>query len=207
MSLTKKFTGDYGITSIGTQGNVNLTALAVNIHGALNVIGQATYTQVGQSAVTDNFITLNAGLPPDTVPSFDAGISVNRGSFANVEIRWHELTGTWQITNDGTTYSNIASLTPANTILELDPSPKLGGNLNTVSREIYSSTSNVIRFTDNIAIKTTTVAPDPLIGNTIVYAQSVGSGNAGLYVANPGQSLQKQELITKNRALAFALFM
>lgn len=207
MSLNKRFTGDYNITST-TSGNVNFTGSALNVYGNLNVTGTTSQTFVSNSAVNTNFIVLNDG--HSGAPYLNAGIIVNRGSGANVELMYNETINTWQITNDGVTYGNItinyANIPFLNNVSG-DTNPTISGNLNVQSYQIYSNTSPVVSFTSNIAINQTTTAPASISGNTIVYAQTPGAGNAGLYVTNSGQTQQQQELITKNKAIAYALFM
>jgi copper(I)-binding protein len=85
--------------------------------------------------------------------------------------------------------------------------PTISGNLNVQNYQIYSNVSPVVSFTSNIAINQTTTAPTSITGNTVVYAQTPGAGNTGLYVTNSNQTQQQQELITKNKAIAYALFM
>lgn len=207
MSLNKRFTGDYNITST-TSGNVNFTGSALNVYGNLNVTGTTSQTFVSNSAVNTNFIVLNDG--HSGAPYLNAGIIVNRGSGANVELMYNETVNTWQITNDGVTYGNVtinyANIPFLNNVSG-DTNPTISGNLNVQSYQIYSNTSPVVSFTSNIAINQTTTAPTSISGNTIVYAQTPGAGNAGLYVTNSGQTQQQQELITKNKAIAYALFM
>lgn len=207
MSLNKRFTGDYNITST-TSGNVNFTGSALNVYGNLNVTGTTSQTFVSNSAVNTNFITLNDG--HSGAPYLNAGIIVNRGSGANVELMYNETINTWQITNDGVTYGNVTinyANVPFLNNVSGDTNPTISGNLNVQSYQIYSNTSPVVSFTSNIAINQTTTAPTSISGNTIVYAQTPGAGNAGLYVTNSGQTQQQQELITKNKAIAYALFM
>lgn len=207
MSLTKRFTGDYNITSTNS-GNVVVTGYALNIIGNLNVAGSTTQTTIANATVHTNYLVLNDG--HDGAPYLDAGIVINRGSSANVELTYNEAFSTWRLTNDGSTYGNIAvnfAPTPFLNNIAGDFSPTLSGNLNTQTYQIYSNASPVVSFTSNIAINQTAVAPTSISGNTVVYAQAPGGGNAGLYVTNSNQTQQQQELITKNKAIAYALFM
>ena len=57
--------------------------------------------------VEDNIIVLNSGVTGE--PSLNSGISIERGTSANAEIRWNETTDTWQISSDSNNYSNVAS--------------------------------------------------------------------------------------------------
>ena len=40
-------------------------------------------------------------------PTQNAGIEVERGTATNVALRWNETTDLWQLTADGSTYSDI----------------------------------------------------------------------------------------------------
>jgi hypothetical protein len=207
MSLNKRFTGDFNITST-TSGNVNFTGTAMNIIGNLNVTGVTSQTFVTNSAINTNFITLNDG--HSGAPYLNAGIIVNRGTGANVELMYNETLNEWQATNDGVTYGNLTinySGTPFLNNVSGDMNPTISGNLNVQNYQIYSNVSPVVSFTSNIAINQTTTAPASITGNTVVYAQTPGAGNTGLYVTNSNQTQQQQELITKNKAIAYALFM
>ena len=207
MSVTKRFTGDYSIASTN-GGNVNITSNSINIVGNLVVTGTTTQTTVANATVHTNYLVLNDG--HDGAPYLDAGIVINRGVQANVELAYNEAFGTWRLTNDGVTYGNVAvnfAATPFLNNISGDFRPTLSGNLNVMNYQIYSNTSPVVSFTTNLAINQTTVAPLSVAGNTVIYAQSVGPGNAGLYVTSSSQTRQQQELITKNKAIAYALFM
>lgn len=207
MSLTKRFTGDYSITSTN-NGNIIVTGQSLNVYGNLNVIGTTTQSFVANSSINNNFITLNDN--HTGAPYLNAGIIVNRGSGANVELVYNETINQWQLTNDGSAYGNVAvnfAPTPFLNNIAGDTSPTLNGNLNVQTYQIYSNVSPVVTFTTNVAISQTAVAPTATSGNTVVYAQAPGGGNAGLYVTNSGQTQTQQELITKNKAIAYALFM
>ena len=77
------------------------------VSGNLTVSGNTTTLNTETLLIEDNQIVLNSGHTGE--PSTNAGIMVERGSSNDVEIRWNETTDKWQITNDGTTYSNIAT--------------------------------------------------------------------------------------------------
>jgi hypothetical protein len=79
------------------------------ITGNLTVTGVTTYANTTTVNLGDNIITLNADIPQASAPSENAGIEVDRGSSANVQLIWNESTDKWTFTNDGTNYSNIGS--------------------------------------------------------------------------------------------------
>ena len=85
----------------------DLTAGDVVISGNLTVSGTRTLVNSTDLNVNDAIITLASG--QTGTPSQDSGIEVERGSSANVAIKWNETTDKWTFTNDGSTYSNIAA--------------------------------------------------------------------------------------------------
>lgn len=102
-------------TTITTDNGADLTlgdgsGVDVIIAGDLTVQGTTTSVNSTTVEIGDNIIVLNkdeAG-----TPSAHAGIEVERGTSANVSLRWNETTDLWQTTVDGTNYSNL--LTVAN---------------------------------------------------------------------------------------------
>lgn len=79
----------------------------VVIRGNLQVDGTTTTVNSATLSVADNEITLNDDVTG--TPSQNAGIEVERGTAANVKIRWNEDADKWQFTNDGTNYSNLGA--------------------------------------------------------------------------------------------------
>ena len=77
------------------------------VTGTLTVSGSATYVNTEILTVDDNVIVLNNN--QTGAPSQNAGIEVERGDANNVQIRWNETSDSWEITEDGTTYRNIAA--------------------------------------------------------------------------------------------------
>ena len=79
----------------------------VVVTGNLTVNGTTTTLNTETLTVDDNIIVLNnneAG-----TPSQNAGIEVERGTSANVSLRWNETTDKWQFTNDGITYTDLGA--------------------------------------------------------------------------------------------------
>jgi len=88
--------------------NISFSGQSVTITGNLIVQGTTTQTTTSSSNVESAFMILNAGL--DGTPSNDAGIKVNRGNQANVEIRFNETGNKFEFTNDGTTFNELGSV-------------------------------------------------------------------------------------------------
>ncbi len=94
----------------------NLTAVNGTITGNLTVSGTTTYINTTQLNIGDNIVSLNADLPSNTAPTENAGISVNRGSSANVELIWDESVDRWSVGNT-TFYANNISTTYVNGVV------------------------------------------------------------------------------------------
>ena len=98
-------TGDNSNLTLGDGTNVD-----VIIAGDLTVQGTTTTIESNTLSVGDNIIVLNND--ETAAPTQNAGIEVERGTSANVSLRWNETSDKWQTTVDGTNYSNL--LTVAN---------------------------------------------------------------------------------------------
>ena len=109
--------GDLTIDSAGGTVTIddNLT-----VTGNLTVSGTTTSINTETLTVDDNTIVLNNNATG--APSANAGIEVERGSSTNVELRWNETSDKWEITENGSTYSDIATVSyvDAQTINTLD---------------------------------------------------------------------------------------
>ena len=88
------------------------------ITGDLTVSGNLVVNGNSEIFFDANIITLNSALPQTSAPSENAGFEVNRGSAANVSLLWNEVQDRWVISNDGTIYQNIGSVTTAFTTLK-----------------------------------------------------------------------------------------
>ena len=87
------------ITSGGSIGIGNSSPTTI-----LDVTGTVTATAFNSTGTT---ITLNSATSGS--PTNNAVIKVERGSSADVDIRWNETKGVWQFTNDGSDYQEIGS--------------------------------------------------------------------------------------------------
>jgi len=78
---------------------------AMIINGDLTVSGTTTYLNTETLTVDDNIIVLNNNATG--TPSENSGIQVNRGSSADVTLRWNETSDIWEFSNDGSSYQPI----------------------------------------------------------------------------------------------------
>ncbi|NQT35039.1 hypothetical protein HQ587_07610, partial [bacterium] len=80
----------------------------LTVSGDLTINGTTTSIDTVNLEIEDNVVLLNKnqiGTPPTTLRS---GIEVERGDADNVKIQYNELTDKWEITEDGTTFHDIA---------------------------------------------------------------------------------------------------
>jgi len=87
-----------------TTGGLTTTGNVV-VGGDLTVNGTVTTIDTVELKVSDNIITLNNDVIG--TPTENAGMEVERGTSANVDVIWNEANDRWTFTNDGTTHYNI----------------------------------------------------------------------------------------------------
>jgi hypothetical protein len=122
--LDDQTTGDYVATIVGTEGQIDVSpnsghnaAVTISlpddveivgnlqVGGNLNVIGTVNSVNTTQINIEDNKVKLNSNFTGS--PTTDAGITVERGTEADVEILWDEASDKWTLTNDGSNYHDI----------------------------------------------------------------------------------------------------
>jgi len=91
--------------TIGLPNDVTITN-NLTVGGNLNVTGTINSVSTTQVNIVDNKINLNTDFTGS--PTADAGIRIERGDGADVEVLWNETTDNWTLTNDGTNYHAIA---------------------------------------------------------------------------------------------------
>ena len=102
--------GETAAITIGLPDDVTITN-NLTVGGNLNVTGTINSVNTTQVNIVDNKINLNTDFTG--TPTVDAGVRVERGTSADVEILWRESAGsnqsatTWGLTNDGTNYHSI----------------------------------------------------------------------------------------------------
>lgn len=205
MAVVKNLNTDYTITNKATPlANVFVATHTLFVNGNLLVGGNTTQVTKTDLTVTDNLIVLNAGETGAGVTLGTAGLEVDRGLAANVQLIYNETYGKWSLTNDGATYANIATSSGAGAVSIIsDPQPQLGGNLDVLGRTIFSSNSSYVPIDNNLSIKTESVIPAAVTGYVVVFAQNTVAGGSGLYVANNGSS--KEELVTKKQSVGYSI--
>ena len=97
------------VVTSGTQtvGGNKTFSNDIVVSGNLTVSGTTTTINTETLLLEDNIITLNSGT--SGAPSQNSGLTVDRGSSADVFLQFNETSDTWQFTNDGSTYINFAT--------------------------------------------------------------------------------------------------
>ena len=106
--------------------------------GNLTVSGSQTIINTTVASLADNIIELNRDA--SGTPSEDAGLTVNRGSSADVTLQWDESGDTWQFTNDGSTYQDMLTDSSARALISVSDA---GGD----GSMAYNSSTGVLTYT------------------------------------------------------------
>jgi hypothetical protein len=185
-------------SSISTTGTLSVTSNAsfsnnVTISGNLIVSGTTTYVNTATLNVADNIVTLNADVSGATAPTENAGIEVNRGSSANVSVRWNETSDIWDLSEDGSNFYQIvnrnqsANATYAGIITVLDSvtntSITIAASANSVKR-VFDSAANA----SNISSGTLATARLPATANVSTQVNVGANVNVSTTLINVGNS-------------------
>ena len=81
----------------------------VIFNGDFTVNGTTSTVNTETIYLEDNIITLNYGT--SGAPTENAGLTVDRGTSADVNIQWNETSDQWEFTTDGSAYTKIAETT------------------------------------------------------------------------------------------------
>jgi hypothetical protein len=115
----------------------NGTDIIINANFVVN--GTTTTVNTETVLLADNIITLNSNYTGSN-PTENAGIEVERGTLANVSLRWNETTDRWELTRNGTTFYNITTSEDSPNVVAGDGiDVSIVGNQVTVSHEDTST--------------------------------------------------------------------
>jgi hypothetical protein len=216
MSTNKLISGDYNITSVNSGDNVVVTTNTLKVVGNLDVVGNVTYIESTNTTIVDPFITV-AGNNTGNVSTAlfkQQGLVAQISSSQYAGLRFDNPSGTWQISPDVagngapiTAYQPIA--TSANTLLpgggQYSIQYNAGGTaLGGSDSFLYTPTNNGITITAPFAYGNLGATPTPVANSVVVYANTQSIGGTGLYVKS---NFADDELISKTRAFAYALFL
>lgn len=132
----------------------------VVIAGNLTVNGTTTTVNSNTVEIGDAIITLNSD--ETGAPSQNAGIEVERGTSANVFLRWNEATDEWEITEDGSNYYSILTSNDAITISDGSTTQdvNMGETLTFTDGtdiDVVVSATNTLTVNHNVAGANTTI--------------------------------------------------
>lgn len=214
MSSTKRVNGDY-----------NIHATAVIIHGNLSVMGNTSAIDSTVTQIQDNIILLNDGEQGDGVTLGFSGLEIDRGpNFSSVFWRWNEAT----LSFEGYSYNenvvgddlvpvsaadpiydnnvvtlgyltNVAAAGPGGNTTEVqfkDDTGALGGNPAFVFDKTTGTASH-----GNLSLTSSTY-PSPISDHTVLYSGTPGGGGTGLYFVN---NSNRDEVISKTKAFVLSL--
>ena len=146
---------------------------ALTVGGNLTVNGTQTIINSNTLQIGDSQVLLNKD--ETGTPSQNAGINVERGTSANVLLRWNETNEKWEFTNDGTTYQNIPTTNTTYGVSAVDGDPnkkkiRLSGvNPSTTDDVILAGGTGITLTRSTNEITITNSAPD----TDTTYSQSV----------------------------------
>ena len=184
VDLGTQTTGNYIATIAGTANEIEVTGSGsetaavtiglpndvtisnnLNVGGNLNVTGTINSVNTTQVNIVDNVINLNTDFTGD--PTVDAGIRVERGNSADVQLRWAETPDQWEVTNDGTNYHAITrkftQVVGDGSLTQIPVTHNLGSR--TVVVNVYDSATydtvecDVVRTSTTVVTLGFTVAP------------------------------------------------
>ena len=184
-----------GTVTVSVDGSTALTVSATGVTVAGNFTVQGTTTTVESNTISlaDNIITLNSDATG--TPTQNAGLEVERGDDANVQIRWNEGSDIWTFTNDGATYYPMAvntdGLAEGSTNLYHTTARARGAlSATTATGVSYNSTTGAISLgsipnsslsNNSITINGSSVA---LGGTRTLGTDDVAEGSTNLYFSN-----------------------
>ena len=90
MSVTKRISGTYTLSSVNATDQMYINTSTITVSGNLVVLGNTTNVNSNSISVGDQYITLVSNLSQSTAPTLNAGLTINRGSSANVWLIWNE---------------------------------------------------------------------------------------------------------------------
>jgi len=162
-----------GAITIGLPDNVTI-GQNLTVTGNLTVQGNTTTLNTETLAVEDNIVVLNSNVTG--TPTLDAGIEVERGSSDNAVLKWDETADKWQISSDGNTFANIATVD--------DISGITINSLNDVSDVTLTSPSgdDFLKYTGSAWVNSTITLGSNTAGD---YVEAVAAGT-GISVSNTG---------------------
>ena len=173
-----------GLTLDSTSGTVTVDDNLV-VTGNLTVSGTTTTVNTETVTIADNIIVLNSDETGS--PTANAGIEIERGTSANVVLRWNESDDKWEITTDGSNYYTLARVLDVENSNALDTwhqPVRLATNAVLPNSPSYSAGS---AGADGSGVGATLTATT--YGRLVVDLQNANTGNR-ILVKNQGTATQ-----------------
>ena len=225
MSTTKRILGDYNILTVDSSGSaaneVTVTTEVFRVKGDLVVTGETSSVSETNLNISNNTILLNEGESGAGITAGEAAIVVDRGSVNDVTsgygagLRFNETTDKWQVSVDGSTWSDLGVVAGGGTALENvveDITPQLGGDLDVNGQSIVSAgggdiiiapdTGGDVYIDADLKLKLRTGDPTAEAGYNILYHKTEGSGGSGVYFRTTSTN---DELVSKSKAIVFGI--
>ncbi len=192
VTVTDTGTGTVTVTVDGSTA-LTVTSSGVVIAGNMTVEGTTTTVNSNTVSIADNIVTLNSDATG--TPTQNAGVEVERGDEANVQLRWNEGSDKWTFTNDGAVYHPMAvntdDLTEGSTNQYFTTTrARSSVSASTSTGVAYNSTTGLISLgsipnsslaNNSITINGTAVA----LGGTRTFdTDAVSEGSSNLYFTN-----------------------
>jgi hypothetical protein len=213
MSHTQRFSDNYKLESIGGAGTVEIEATTLTVTGNLVVAGTNTAVNSTDLDIADKTIVLNKGETGAGVTSpVHSGIEIDRGTLTNTGLRYNDTSNKWELTNDGSTWTDILAGASAGILNVVeDITPQLGGALDVNGQTITSASNGDIvvdpngtgQLKINHAISLHNESdPSATADYNKLYAKTPSEGGSGVFFVN---STTSDELVSKTKAMVFAL--
>ena len=224
MSTTKRILGNYDIDLVeydSTETVMTVTADTFRVKGDLVVTGDTASVNQTNLNISNNTILLNEGEEAAGVALGMAAVIVDRGTLNDgtsgygAGIRFNETTDKWQVSVDGSTWSDLGVVAGGGTALENvveDTTPQLGGDLDVNGQSIVSvgggdiviapDTGGDVYINADLKLKLRTGDPTAEAGYNILYHKTEGSGGSGVYFRTTSTN---DELVSKSKAIVFGI--
>ena len=215
-----------GVTAAGeidtTSGNLTIDSAGgtvtvddnLTVTGNLTVSGTTTSINTETLTVDDNIIILNNNVT--STPSENAGIEVERGTSANVSVRWNETSDKWEATNDGTNYGDIVSTYDTGTVstamIASDAVTTNKINDSAVTNAKVSATAAIVDTklatisTAGKVSNSATTATNLDVANAIVARDANGAFSAGSITASLNGNASSATILQTSRNIAGQAF-
>jgi hypothetical protein len=214
MPTSKRIDGDYNITTINSDDNINIRTHTVVIDGNLNVQGNVTYIDVTELKIADPFITVAANNAGNiaTAPFQEQGLVAQTSSNTYAGLRFDNATLTWQIssnvTAEGAPISAYETIGMAGASEPGAPENSVQFNSNSDfagSADLLFDAGNArLTLNGHQALGNIGSAPSAAANSVVIYHNQVGGGDTGVFART---ATTQDELVSRSRAIIFGLIL